>query len=173
MIVANHDLVLADLSLDGGTILTPPKKTIYVFDEGYHLPDKAIEHFRHEVRLQQSITWLHQLEKNLVNLKQELTGDVSLIGQLLLKTPQQIQIIVNFIQYTQQGLVSYIQSLRLDNNRHRFEFGVIPNELRQSAYDLKTSYQELFNNIKSIQDECRETKQNEDIGITKKTMETW
>ena len=175
VIVANHDLVLADLSLGGGAILTPPKDTIYVFDEGHHLPDKAIGHFRHEVRLQQSITWLRQLEKNLVNLKQELTDDVSVTGQLLLKIPQQIQSIVNFIQYAQQGLAPYIQGLGLDqdNNQHRFEFGQIPDELRQLAYSLQTSYQKLFNNIESIQDECKKTKQNEGMGVTPETAETW
>jgi ATP-dependent DNA helicase DinG len=175
VIVANHDLVLADLSLGGGAILTPPKETIYVFDEGHHLPDKAIGHFRHEVRLQQSIAWLRQLEKNLVNLKQELTDDVSLTGQLLLKVPQQIQSIVNFIQYAQQGLAPYIQGLGLDqeNNQHRFEFGLVPDELRQLAYSLQTSYQKLFKNIESIQDECKKTKQNEGMGVTSETAETW
>ncbi|MCB5161838.1 ATP-dependent DNA helicase DinG [Marinomonas algarum] len=175
VIVANHDLVLADLSLGGGAILTPPKETIYVFDEGHHLPDKAISHFRHEVRLQQSITWLRQLEKNLVNLKQELTDDVSLIGQLLLKIPQQIQTIVNFIQYVQQGLAPYIQGLGLDkeNTQHRFEFGLIPDELRQLSYSLHTTYQKLFNSIESIQDECKKTKQNEGMGVTTETAETW
>ena len=175
VIVANHDLVLADLSLGGGAILSPPQETIYVFDEGHHLPDKAIGHFRHEVRLQQSISWLRQLEKNLVNLKQELTDDISLTGQLLLKIPQQIQSITNFIQYAQQGLAPYIQGLGLDqdNNQHRFEFGVIPDELRQLAYSLQTSYQKLFNSIESIQDECKKTKQNEAMGITPETAETW
>lgn len=175
VIVANHDLVLADLSLGGGAILTPPKETIYVFDEGHHLPDKAIGHFRHEVRLQQSITWLRQLEKNLVNLKQSLTDDVSLTGQLLLKIPQQIQSIVNFIQYAQQGLAPFIQGLGLDkdNNQHRFEFGVIPDELRQLAYSLQTAYQKLFKSIESIQDECKKTKQNEGMGVTPEIAETW
>ncbi|RBO82779.1 ATP-dependent DNA helicase DinG [Marinomonas aquiplantarum] len=175
VIVANHDLVLADLSLGGGAILTAPKETIYVFDEGHHLPDKAIGHFRHEVRLQQSISWLRQLEKNLVNLKQELTDEVSLTGQLLIKIPQQIQTIVNFIQYAQQGLSPYINGLGLDqdNNQHRFEFGVVPDELKQLAYSLSTSYQKLFNSIESIQDECKKAKQNEGMGVTPEMAETW
>ncbi|GAB3475631.1 ATP-dependent DNA helicase DinG [Marinomonas epiphytica] len=175
VIVANHDLVLADLSLGGGAILTPPAETIYVFDEGHHLPDKAIGHFRHEVRLQQSINWLRQLDKNLVNLKQELTDEVSLTGQLLMKIPQQTQSIVNFIQYVQQGLAPYIQGLGLDqdNNQHRFEFGVIPDELKQLAYSLQTAYQKLFNNIESIHDECKKVKQNEGMGVTSETAEIW
>ncbi|MCV2402706.1 ATP-dependent DNA helicase DinG [Marinomonas sp. C2222] len=175
VIVANHDLVLADLSLGGGAILTAPKETIYVFDEGHHLPDKAIGHFRHEVRLQGSITWLRQLEKNLVTLKQELTDSVSVTGQLLMKIPQQIQSIVNFIQYAQQGLAPYVANLGLDqdSNVHRFEQGVIPEELRQLAYSLQTSFQKLFNSIESIQDECKKTKQNEGMGVTPEVAETW
>ena len=39
VIVTNHDLVLADLALGGGAILPPPEDTLYVFDEGHHLPD--------------------------------------------------------------------------------------------------------------------------------------
>lgn len=47
VIVTNHDLVLADLALGGGAILPDPRETLYVFDEGHHLPDKAIGHFAH------------------------------------------------------------------------------------------------------------------------------
>ena len=44
VIVANHDLVLSDLALGGGKILTPPDDTFYVFDEAHSLPDKAVDH---------------------------------------------------------------------------------------------------------------------------------
>ena len=175
IIVANHDLVLADLSLGGGAILTAPADSIYVFDEGHHLPDKAINHFRHELRLQQSILWLRQLEKNLINLKQELSDDVSVTGQLLFKIPQMVQTIVNFIQYAQQGLAPFINNLQNvdDNDQHRFEFGIIPDELRQLAYSLQTSYQKLFSAIESIHDECKKVKQNEGMGMKPETAEVW
>lgn len=48
LIVANHDLVLADLMMPGdddgwgGVILPKPEQTLYVFDEGHHLPGKAL-----------------------------------------------------------------------------------------------------------------------------------
>ena len=51
VIVTNHDMVLADLALGGGAVLPDPRETIYVFDEGHHLPDKAIGHFAHFTRL--------------------------------------------------------------------------------------------------------------------------
>jgi len=175
VIVANHDLVLADLSLGGGAILTAPADTIYVFDEGHHLPDKAINHFKHEVRLQQSIQWLRQLEKNLISLKQDLTDDVSVTANLLFKIPQMIQTLVNFIQYAQQGLSSFTDTLEDKENgpQHRFEFGVIPDELRQLAYSLQTSYQKLFAAIESIYDECKKVKQNEGMGVTQEVADNW
>ena len=37
VIIANHDLVLSDLSLGGGVLLPPPSETIYVIDEAHHL----------------------------------------------------------------------------------------------------------------------------------------
>ncbi len=49
IIVANQDLVLADLTMPGdndgwgGIILPRPDATLYVIDEGHHLPGKAIE----------------------------------------------------------------------------------------------------------------------------------
>jgi ATP-dependent DNA helicase DinG len=51
VIVTNHDMVLADLALGGGAVLPDPRDTLYVFDEGHHLPDKAIGHFAHYTRL--------------------------------------------------------------------------------------------------------------------------
>ncbi|MFO6381757.1 ATP-dependent DNA helicase DinG, partial [Pseudomonas aeruginosa] len=60
VIVTNHDLVLADLALGGGAILPDPRETLYVFDEGHHLPDKAIGHFAHFTRLRATADWLEQ-----------------------------------------------------------------------------------------------------------------
>lgn len=62
LIVANHDLVLADLALGGGAILPAPEDTIYIFDEGHHLPEKALHHFAAHTRYRGSIRWLGQSE---------------------------------------------------------------------------------------------------------------
>src|SRR5690606_18063469 len=44
-IIANHDLVMADLALGGGVILPAPGDTIYVFDEAHRLADITLRHF--------------------------------------------------------------------------------------------------------------------------------
>lgn len=57
LVVANHDLVLADLELgrdedgSGGVLLPAPRDTLYVFDEAHHLPSKAIDRGSAEVAL--------------------------------------------------------------------------------------------------------------------------
>lgn len=58
---AGPGTVLADLALGGGAILPAPEQTIYIFDEGHHLPDKALRHFSQHARLRSSDRWLEQL----------------------------------------------------------------------------------------------------------------
>ncbi|MEM8941504.1 MAG: ATP-dependent DNA helicase DinG [Pseudomonadota bacterium] len=63
VIVTNHDLVLADLALGGGVILPPPEDSLYIFDEGHHLPEKAVKHFASFCRLQSTRRWLGECQK--------------------------------------------------------------------------------------------------------------
>ncbi|MGM0638153.1 MAG: DEAD/DEAH box helicase, partial [Pseudomonadota bacterium] len=72
IIVANHDLVLADLSLGGGVVLPDPSDCIHVFDEGHHLPDKALNHFTHRFAVGGALGWLRTLRKSLTELNQAL-----------------------------------------------------------------------------------------------------
>jgi ATP-dependent DNA helicase DinG len=62
VIVANHDLVLADLSLGGGAILPDPEDCIYIVDEAHHLPDKTQQHFSATGRLRSTGIWLDNVQ---------------------------------------------------------------------------------------------------------------
>lgn len=55
VIVANHDLVMSDISLGGGAILPSPKDSMYVFDEAHHLPDVALAHGADESSIPRTI----------------------------------------------------------------------------------------------------------------------
>ena len=65
VVVANHDLVLADLSLGGGVVLPDSGETIFVLDEAHHLPEKTREHFTASVRLRFAGEWLTQVLSSL------------------------------------------------------------------------------------------------------------
>ncbi len=78
VVIANHDLVLADLSLGGGAILPAPEDTVYVFDEGHHLPEKALMHFANQLTIKFLLNQLDQWRKQLPKLRLELAyGDTS------------------------------------------------------------------------------------------------
>src|SRR3546814_5507603 len=67
IIVANQDLVLADLTMPGeddswgGVILPRPDETLYIFDEGHHVPGKAIERGAAEVFMTATVRQLSRL----------------------------------------------------------------------------------------------------------------
>jgi ATP-dependent DNA helicase DinG len=51
--VVNMNLLLADLDLGGGVILSDPAETIYVIDEAHHVAAKAVEQFARHIDLSQ------------------------------------------------------------------------------------------------------------------------
>ena len=68
VIVANHDLVLADLALGGGAILPKPEDSIHILDEAHHLPEKALNHFAASLSLEGARNGLRQLTQTLSGL---------------------------------------------------------------------------------------------------------
>ena len=81
-IIANHDLVMADLSLGGGAILPAPEDAIYVFDEAHRLGDTTLRHFAASGNVQGTLHWLEQLERHLSTAAKTLSGESSLVAQV-------------------------------------------------------------------------------------------
>lgn len=63
VIVANHDLVLSDITLGGGVILPAPEDAIYIFDEAHHLPAVALAHGAATTSIRKSMSLLNKLPK--------------------------------------------------------------------------------------------------------------
>lgn len=93
IIVANQDLVLADLTMPGGDeggsgpawggiILPRPDETLYIFDEGHHVAAKAIDRGTAEVYMNLSARQLSRLGRQ-VHAAYSLTDKES-IGKLSL-----------------------------------------------------------------------------------------
>jgi ATP-dependent DNA helicase DinG len=91
IIVANQDLVLADLTMPGegggdgvqgwgGVILPRPDETLYIFDEGHHVPGKAIDRGAAEVYMTTSVRQLSRLGRQ-VHAAYSLT-DKERLGKL-------------------------------------------------------------------------------------------
>ena len=88
LVIANHDLVLADLSLGGGAILPEPSNTLYVFDEGHHLADKAGSHFSYSLRLLTALRLIGGMEKKLLQFSQHCSS--SFLDDLVTRMHQPI-----------------------------------------------------------------------------------
>jgi ATP-dependent DNA helicase DinG len=90
IVVANQDLVLADLTMPrdedtfGGVILPKPEETLYIFDEAHHVPSKAIDRGAAEVHLASAVRRIGRLQ-NQVHAAYSLT-DKETIGNLTLET---------------------------------------------------------------------------------------
>lgn len=115
VIIANHDLVMADLSLGGGAILPAPEDTIYVFDEGHHLPDKALMHFANQLTAKYMLNQFEQWKKQIPKLRLELAyGEKSeyLMDQVVdhLNASQQ------HLSFAWQALQPWYHRLDGDNN---------------------------------------------------------
>jgi ATP-dependent DNA helicase DinG len=136
VIVANHDLVLADLALGGGAILPPPADSIYVFDEAHHLADKAIQHFQHRVTLDSTRATLERNHRHLntragLGAMERINHDLETLSAYL------DEINVALRQLHQLLLINENFPEQHENERiWRFSNGQLPEGLREPLENL-------------------------------------
>lgn len=80
VIVANHDLVLADLALGGGAVLPDPEDCIYVLDEAHHLADKTQNHFSSRARVNGTLQWLEHANSVIGSMTQRFARPDELVN---------------------------------------------------------------------------------------------
>ncbi len=179
-IVANHDLVLSDLNMGGGFILPAPADCIYVFDEGHHLPLKAINHFSYSFQINSSIKWLEQLGATLNNFS--LASNLpTRITRFIKNFPQQSQEISQEIK-TLDSIVHQFhfpenkftpQSNKNQELTFRFEFGQIPAELKIQSLQLLNLFEKLARHLSDINTILKESLEADNHGIKAELAEQW
>ena len=178
VIVTNHDLVLSDLALGGGAILPDPRDCLYIFDEGHHLPDKAIAHFAHHTRMTATADWLDQLDKNLTKLlaQHPLPGD---FGRLLEQVPAQARDLKPHQQFMTQALgevADFASAEDLSGHvrpQYRFEHGVVPDHLRDMGTELKAGFGRITDSLQRLDDMLKEAMDGESVGVHQTQAEEW
>ncbi len=150
-IVANHDLVLADLMMGGGAVLPALEDTIYIFDEGHHLPDKATNHFSSFLQLHSTQQWLeqlpasvHQLEAGVAGIvSKSVSGDVerSIVDTMALLNEMRL-LVQDFEEDASGG----------DRPTFRFQMGIIPQEIRDLSVQLAHRFEQLSGLFTGIKD---------------------
>jgi ATP-dependent DNA helicase DinG len=179
VIVTNHDMVLADLALGGGAVLPDPRDTLYVFDEGHHLPDKAIGHFAHFTRLRSTADWLEQIVRNLSKLlaQHPLPGE---LGRLVEQAPE----LAKALKSQQQFMFSACEQVAdfkpgedpegRERPRHRFIGGVVPEHLIELGAELKKGFSQLAEVFSRVSERLKEAMDGEGgQGISSLQAEEW
>jgi len=133
VIVANHDLVLADLALGGGAVLPEPEDCIFILDEAHHLADKTQNHFSARARMNGTISWLEQVNAVLGSLTQRFARPADLVAAAT-TVAGEAGLLRAALQALADGLQTLEYTARDDElDIHRFTLGEVPAELRQLA----------------------------------------
>ncbi|SJN13741.1 ATP-dependent helicase DinG/Rad3 [Halomonas citrativorans] len=178
VIVANHDLVLADLALGGGAILPDPSDCIFVFDEGHHLPDKALSHFAHRFAVHGCVRWLNTLKSSLTDLNQALAVQPT-IARLLASLPEAIhglEPVLGDVFSVGHQLAERPNGLSDEEStlQSRFEKGQVPDALREQAQQLLVMFATLSRCLESISDILRESLDpDKQTGLDREQAESW
>ena len=150
VVVANLDLVLADLALGGGAVLSDPADTIYILDEAHHLPDKTQQHFTYRLRLRGTLQWLDQINSSVGTLAQRVGRPpelMSLVHGITASTTALATPIGELIQHA-AGL-DYVSR---DDERHLFRFplGRIPQAVGALAADAAKDMEGLAMQVDAV-----------------------
>lgn len=137
VIIANHDLILADLST-GNTVLPDVDESIFIFDEAHHLNAKALSHFSLSTSTEYIKTSIRQTKG---------------VSEQLCKVTKQDLIDINIKQIDDylNDLIQLLKPLEFDEDTHLFEQGEVDNEMKLVSKNLLnaiTSIQTKFETLK-------------------------
>lgn len=148
-IVANQDLVMADLALGGGVVLPAPEETIYVFDEAHRLGDTALAHFGAQCGLEATGDWLERLESQSARNVSRLAvaPEEAARAQALVVPAAAAALLLRQIMPLFALLLA-----DAGNSRYRFASGLVPDALRVPSGELAACFGSLVQNL----ERCRE-----------------
>lgn len=171
-IVTNHDLVLADLALGGGAILPDPADTLYVFDEGHHLPQKALSHFSHHSRAHATSKWLEQCNKSLGTILGHISGAGNL-DRFAEQLPAALMDCKQLLDRLYPQLEALVQSIAFEERQshYRFTNGVIPQELLLPCVELQRGFSRLHELLDKMADEISDAMEDPHCPVPKIDLE--
>ena len=139
IIVANQDLVLADLTMPreedgfGGVILPKPDEVLYIFDEGHHVPSKAIDRGAAEVHMNAAVRQLSRLGRQ-IHAAYSLT-DKEVIGKLALDAgDEKLQELSDALEELEKDIrLNWLPSPDDDEPMYRGSLGQLPDSWVEHA----------------------------------------
>ena len=172
VIVANHDLVLADLALGGGAILPKPSDTIYIFDEGHHLPDKALSHFAAHARILATSRWLGQTEGQWASFIEPFAQALGVVvrAQGMEKYLKDARQCVDLLPPLLKAFIPLMDSSQ-PVARYRFESGEVPADIGEVASAAQTYFGQLAQAFERLTEEVGKLLEDEHSPVDKGSCE--
>ena len=169
-IVANHDLVMADLALGGGAILPAPEDCIYIFDEGHRLGDTAVQHFAAQCRIDSTLSWLQRLAKQIKGQGTLFEKDTA-ISELLPRIDKGASEIADLISVAYPLFKQYFDNASEAVERYRFPMGDVGEAIRDIAQQLTILISGWMGRIEVLEDILSEALSNRDYPIPNPDVE--
>ncbi|MFH7564371.1 ATP-dependent DNA helicase DinG [Oceanimonas smirnovii] len=156
VIVVNHALLLADLSMGGGIILPEPENCLYVLDEAHHIAHIAREQGSARLGLRSARRNLEQFNKQVPQLAAALNDD----GQNAVnRTQQALQQLIPSLTELYKQLQSAQRAGDLTPDEQdclRFAAGELPGLLTHALTALKDEHKQLAQGLSRLQSELAE-----------------
>lgn len=171
LIVTNHDLVLSDLALGGGAILPAPQDSIYIFDEGHHLPDKALSHFASYCRLPSTVQWLRDTRRALgrgAPLLAALPG-VKDVLERLDALCDEIADAMDVVGEEGARLMAQEQA----DERLRFPGGIVPEDLKSMSLSLAGLWGRLAGRLTTLESALDDASDDDAFAENRDELDAW
>ena len=176
IVVANHDLVLADLALGGGAILPEPENALFIFDEAHHLPDKALNHFAASVPLNSTRQWLKQLSQALVKMQPYLPGGSQAAKTLdrIGSASREVDLVLARVFEEAEQNTGWEFNEERRTAQWRYPEGALPEAMAELSAETRIATANLVRQLGVLADELQgafdERKEHE---IDRETAEAW
>ncbi len=135
VIIANHSLVMADIDLGGGVILSEPDNTIYIFDEAHHLPHVARDHASAAAPLKGSVSWLERLNQT-ISKWSALAEE-----KRVYRFQNELQDAITQLIPDLRAFGAQFNPAQFHEQVYRFEHGLLPESILEQAKGLKSASQ--------------------------------
>ena len=162
VLVVNHSLLLADLELGGGRILSSPDETFYIIDEAHHLPKITRDHSSATITLRGAIDWLTKLRETGDKMAKLIKSQRAISPALKLSDDCQdllieMQKVLTFVENNASVFFSesprndkFSQGNKNDEQMYRFDNGIIPKTLKNWAEDCKELSKKCLSHLNKL-----------------------
>ncbi len=154
VLIVNHSLLLADLELGGGKIISPPDESIYIIDEGHHLPRVTRDFSSAQATVKGAKEWLDKLPKLVSQFSKTLVTSRAI--NVTLRAQDAIGETTETLNKVYQWLQQNHQTLFKDSDSLRFENGEIPSILLLHAEALSPATDKMLKQLQKLQELLKE-----------------